>query len=193
MTLRNSAIPAIAILVAAVAFSVARPAASQNAPSGKIAFVDVARVFKEYKKAGDVNQMTRTEIQKLEAELRGRFEELKKLRDDLDLLVAGTPEYTQKKQTVDFESFRLEYEEKTRKQAIMDGAMKRLNLVYREIRTEAENYALRNGLEAVLMFNDQEVEARSPEELMVIIASRPVLFREKARDITDSILQILNS
>jgi Skp family chaperone for outer membrane proteins len=185
-------VPVGAVLAAAVFALLPRNATSQGAPPSRIAFVDVARIFKDYKRASEVQQETRTEIQKVEAQLRERFEALKKMRDDLDLLVPGTPEYEQKKRDVDFEAFKLEDEEKQVKQKILENAVKKMNLVYTEIRREAENFALRNNLEAVFMMNDQEIDARSLEELQVLIASRPVLYREKARDVTDAVLQVLN-
>ncbi|MCU0725912.1 MAG: OmpH family outer membrane protein [Planctomycetes bacterium] len=185
-------LPLVALVAAVLVLWLPGDASSQGVPASRLAFVDVARVFKEYKRASDVQQETRVEIQKVELQLRERYEKLKKMRDDLDLLVPDTKEFNEQKRALDFEAFQLEYEEKQQKQAILANAVTKMNRVYTEIRREAENFALRNNLEAVFMMNDQEIDARSLEELQVLIASRPVLYREKARDVTDSILSVLN-
>lgn len=187
-----SILPVVALAAAVLVLWLPGDASSQGVPASRVAFVDVARVFKEYKRASDVQQETRLEIQKVEGQLRERYESLKKMRDDLDLLVPDTKEFNEQKRAIDFEGFKLEYEEKQQKQAILANAVTKMNRVYTEIRREAENFALRNNLEAVFMMNDQEIDARSLEELQVLIASRPVLYRDKSRDVTDSILSVLN-
>jgi Skp family chaperone for outer membrane proteins len=157
----------------------------------RIGFVDVAVIFQKYSKASDIQMKVRADLQILEADLRKQFDELKKKRADLDLLVPGTPDYTSKKRDLDMDAFRLEYAEKESKQAIISAAVKKMNLVYTEISLEAENYARRTGLNAVFMYNKQTIEARSPEEVQVMIASRPVIYRDKTMDITDAVLAIL--
>lgn len=160
-------------------------------PPARIAFVDVADIFQKYKKANDIQQQTQAAIRQVEADLKKQFDELKKVRGDLDLLVPGTPEYAAKKREVDFGGFKLEYAEKEAKQAILNANVKKNNLVYTEIRNEAENHARRNGLHVVFMYNTQSIEARSPEELQMLIASRPVLYRDSMMDITQQVLDAL--
>lgn len=187
-TVRTSALAALLVATVLVPAGAAR---AQDAGVVRIAFVDVAEIFQKYKKARDIEQETRLELEKVDAELREKFEQIEEMRDELDLLVPGTTEYREKARQIDFEAFKLEYREKELKRTILENAVKKMNLVYTEIRRECENYARKNGLAAVLMYNAQEIEAKSLDELRVLIASRPVLYRDKGLDITEEILKSL--
>lgn len=192
--MKKSSMIVLAVLVALSGAFLAgsRIAESQAVtPAARVAFVDVAQIFMKYKKSGDIQQQTKAAIQQVEIALKKQFDALRKMQGDLDLLVPGTPEFNAKKREVDFGAFKLEYEEKQQKQAILQAAVTKMNLVYTEIRNEAENYARRNGLHAVFMYNAQSIEARSLEELQILIASRPVLFRDNMMDITAKVLESL--
>ena len=179
--------------VVIASFAGSRIATSQAVtPPARIAFVDVAQIFQKYKKSNQIQQQTQASIRQVEADLKKQYDEVQKVRGDLDLLVPGTPEFSAKKREIDFMGFKLEYAEKEAKQAILAAAVKKMNLVYTEIRNEAENHARRNGLHAVFMYNAQSIEARSLEELQILIASRPVLYRDQAMDITEQVLKALD-
>ena len=192
--MKSNKIAILLVVVAVVAASVggAKIASSQAVPAARLAFLDVAEIFQKYQKSSDIQQAVRVDIQRIDQELRKRFEELKRQQGDMDLLVPGTQEFNEKKRALDFEAFKLEYEEKEKKGQVLQAAVKKMSLVYTEIRNEAENYARRNGYHAVLMYNDQQMEARSLEELQVLIASRPVIFRDQMMDVTEAVLQILS-
>ncbi len=192
--MKKLTLPTVLVAVALLgAFFVGNRIAVSQAvtPAARIAFVDVAQVFQKYDKSNQIQQQTQASIRQVEADLRKQFDELRKVRGDLDLLVPGTPEFTAKKREIDFMGFKLEYAEKESKQAILTAAVKKMNLVYTEIRNEAENHARRNGLHAVFMYNAQSIEARSLEELQILIASRPLIYRDKMMDITEPVLEAL--
>ncbi len=184
------------ILVTAVVggalLAAAAPAVSQAvfAPA-KIAFVDLPEIFKKYDKANEIRTWANRQIQAIDQDVRKRLEDLRKEQSELDILVPGTREYREKKRELDRKAWELKYDEQERKRAVGEAAVKRMNLVYREIRREAANYARNNGLSAVFMYDAREIPARSPEELQAMIATRPVLFRDQALDITPSILDVL--
>jgi len=181
----------LAVLLTAGVFVGSAASQAVFAPA-KIAFVDVGRVFKEYAKAQDIQQQVKAEIQKINQALAGRVEELKKRRGELELLLPGTPEYRQKQRELDRDAFAVEWDEKDQKGTLERSMIKRMSHVYTEIRHEAENFARRNGLQGVYMVNTYDLQARSQEELQVLIASRPVLYWEKGLDITDDILRVMN-
>ena len=51
---------------------------------------------------------------------------------------------------------------------------------------------MRNGLDAVFMVNAKQIEARSLEQLQMLVATRPVLYWNSSYDITAPILETLN-
>jgi Skp family chaperone for outer membrane proteins len=170
-----------------------RVATSQAVPPARVAFLDVASIFQRYKKAAGIQQQARAEIVQLERGVRQRLDKLNQDRTELeDLYLPGTSEYREKKKKVDMETMELKYDLEDKKQQILETAVRKMNEVYTEIRNEAGGYARRNGFHAVLMLNETDIEARTMEELQVLIASRPVVFRDKSLDITDAILEILN-
>ena len=191
-SLRFTAIVLLAAVAGAAVFS--RVATSQATFTPvKVAFLDVSEVFRKYKKARDVNQQVQREMLAVDKELRKRAEELIRKGEELrDLYDPNSVEFLESRRKLDFEEFELKYDQKTRRRAILGAAVKRMNLVYTEIRREAENYARRNQLHAVMMHNDADIEARSLEELQLLIASRPVIYREKGLDITPHVIEVLN-
>jgi Skp family chaperone for outer membrane proteins len=181
----------LAVLLTAGVFAGSAASQAVFAPA-KIAFVDVGRVFKDYAKARDIQEQVQKDLLEINKGLAGRVEELKKRRGELELLLPGTPEFRQKQRELDREAFGVEWDEKDQKTALERALVKRMSHVYTEVKTEAENFARRNGLAAVYMVNTHEMGARSQEELQVLIASRPVLYWDKALDITDEVLRVMN-
>jgi Skp family chaperone for outer membrane proteins len=189
--LRNPVALTVALLLFA-AFLAGNAASQATYEPVRVAFVDVAVLFQNYGKAATIQQEVRARIGQIDDGLRKRFEELKKDRADLDLLVPDTQEFNEAKMRVDEAEWRLGYDEKRLKRGVHDEFIQRMSLVYKEIRSECDNYARRNGLNAVLMVNETDIAARTQEELMAVIASRPVLYHDKALDITKQILEVLN-
>lgn len=188
---RNLLAPTVALLLFA-AFLAGNAASQATFEPARVAFVDVAFLFQNYEKAAKIQQEVRAKIGQIDEQLRRRFEELKKARADLDLLVPDTQEFNEAKMRIDEAEWRLGYDEKRLKRGVHDEFIQRMSLVYKEIRSEADNYARRNGLNAVFMVNETEIAARTQEELMAVIASRPVLYHDKTLDITQHILEVLN-
>lgn len=158
----------------------------------KIGFVDVAEVFLKYKDAANVEADARQQLKDLEIQMRASYEELRKKRAELDILLEGTQEYRDKKREIDLAAMKLDYEEKQKRQMVLEDAAKRMNAVYTRIRGEAENYAVRNGLDAVYMVNAKQIEARSLEQLQLLVATRPVLYWNPSYDITGPVIETLN-
>ena len=158
----------------------------------KIGFVDVAKVFAPGGTAKEIEQEARDQIRAVDVELRKRAEQVRAMQDELDLLQPGTQEFDDKKREIDFEAFKLEYEEKARKSKIVEDAAKRMNGVYTLMGNETANYARRNGLDAVFMVNAKPIEARNLEQLQLLVATRPVIYWNASYDISDPIIEAMN-
>ena len=183
----------VAVAVAGAVFLTGTRATSQTAPmTMRAAFVDLAEIVRKYDKSAQIDRELAAERQRLLAEFQKQADELKRMQADIDILVAGTPEYREKEREIAQAQFMLEYSKKSKENEIRQKAMRKMLLVYTEIKNEAATYARANGLEAVFTVNKGEIEARAPEELPALIALRPVLYWDKSLDITEEILEILN-
>jgi Skp family chaperone for outer membrane proteins len=193
MNMKSLRIPAFVVALIGVGVLAGTAVSQANFESARIGFVDVAEVFKQYSKAAAVEEDARKQLRNVDVQLRDAYDDLKKKKDLLDALIPDSQEYRDKKQEIDFEAFKLDYQEKQSKQQILENAAMRMNMVYTEIRNEADNYARRNGLDAVFMVNAKQIEAKSLNQLEMTVATRPVLYWNKSYDVTKPIIETLNS
>jgi Skp family chaperone for outer membrane proteins len=193
----NSARTTLIILIAAACGAIlftAVPAISQGVSAqSKIRFVDLSVIFNKYDKANGIRSWVNSQRQVIDLAKRDSANKLQKQVADLEILVPGTPAFAAKKRELDRLDWELRYDDNEKRAALGRAAVKRMGLIYTEIRREAQNYARRNGLTAVFMVNEQDIPAQSPEELQAMIATRPVLYHDKALDITTQILGILQA
>jgi len=181
----------LAVLLTAGVFAGSAASQARFTPA-KLAFVDIGRVFNEYAKASDIQQQVKDELRSINKALADRVEELRKRRGELEIALPGTPEFRQKQRELDRAAFALKWDEKDQKGALERRMVTRMSHVYTEILHEAENFAVRNGLQGVYMVNTIDMKARTRAELQLLIASRPVLYWEKGLDITDDLLKVMN-
>jgi len=181
------------LAVVLVAGALAGTAASQAvyAPA-KIGFVNVANVFKGYRRVKEIESQVAADLQKVDEGLMQRFNDLKKQSGELEILLEGTAEYRKLQRELEREKFLLEWDQKDQKEAVRRKLVQSMTQVYRLVRNEAENYARRSGLNAVFMVNEVQMEPRNQQELQMLIASHPVLFWDKPLDLTDEILKVMN-
>lgn len=157
----------------------------------KIGFVDVGRAFIGMGKRADLEKL----VDKEKAELKDRLEKgqakLEKAKAELGVLLEGTEEYLAKKREIDLMSMSLDYDRKLGQQQILRKTTEWMAANYTAIRNEAENYALRHGLDAVLTVNAEPIAPQQPQEFNMLVATRPVLYWNGAYDVTDDVVAAL--
>lgn len=137
----------------------------------KVGYVDLAKVFDSYRRTEESDQVLQQKSKQKQTELEGRVEELKKLRQSLELLNDQARETKAR-----------DIEEKS-------DELKRL-----KSRSERELLRERNEMaKGILQEIGQAVtEYAKANSFSVILNQQVLLYGEDAYDVTDEILKLLN-
>lgn len=147
------------------------PAAAE-AEAAKIGYVNLAKLFDGYEKTRASDAALEQKGKAKEAELQGRLDELKRLREGTELLNAEARDAKQR-----------QIEEKA------DELQRLRNAAVRDLRRERDKIAkgLLDEIQSVL---DSYAKANG---FAVILSSDALLYGQQAYDVTDEILTMLNS
>lgn len=191
---KNIAWVSVVVVVAGLAF--ANPAPAQNQPAvempHKVGLIDMAYVFKNYKKFEAEREDLKAEIAKTDEIAKRKAEEIKGLQAQLKEFKEGTPDYTAAekaflKATTEFEAFRKSQQrEFFRKESII------YKKIYLEVSDVVQKYATKFEYTLIIRFNRDDAESsENPQEIMQRM-NKPVVFHRSSDDITDSVLNYLN-
>ncbi len=157
------------ILVTTFLFSISGLAIAQSA--GKIGYVDLSRAFDEYQKTKDSDKSLE---QKSEAKQNGRnklVDEIKKMRDELELLSESA---------------------KPKKQEAIDEKIKKLQEFDQEAKNELRKERDNMVRDILKEMNEVIAEYGQREGYAIILNDRVLLYSDKALDLTDPIIKVLN-
>ena len=165
-------------------------AVEKNAPH-KVGLIDMAHVFKNYKKFEALREELKEEIGASEAKAKGMQEELAEMQKSMKGLNEGGPEYTKAEQIIvrkaaEFETFR--------RAASRDFLKKESQIylqVYNETSAAVEKYAKYHKYTLVIRFNREELDTENPQNLLQGM-NRQVVYHQAEDDITPSVLEFLN-
>ncbi|WP_175517437.1 OmpH family outer membrane protein [Planctomicrobium piriforme] len=171
------------------------PAAATPAATHQVGLIDMAHVFKNYQKFSALTESLQSEIEQTDSEAKALVQKFQQLQGQLSSgsLQEGSPEFTRiesdmlKAQT-DLESFkRVAQRDFLRKEAEI------YKTVYLEVEDAVQRYASYYKYTLVLRFSRDNVnEATDPKEIINGMNRQVVHFRSED-DITDPILDYLNS
>jgi len=186
------AVIAITLVAQTASAQATQPAASGSKPH-QVGLIDLAHIFKNYKKFED--QTSSLEALAKNAEMKGqqKIEQMKAVQAKLQTLTAGSPDYNAQEGELirlqtELQTFRqVEQREIVRKQAELYKA------IYVEVQGAVKLYAEHYNYTLIMRFNRAEVaEAANPNGIIQSM-NRQVVFYNESDDLTDPILNHLNS
>lgn len=168
----------------------AAPAAASNLPH-KVGLIDMAHVFKNYKKFEFLREDLKTEIASSEEKAKGMQTELQQMQTNLKAMTEGSAPYTKLEQEIvkkaaEFESFR--------RAASRDFLKKESQIylqVYNETTEAVKKYADFYKYTLVIRFNREELDTDNPQNLLQGM-NRQVVYHRGEDDITGPVLKFLN-
>ena len=160
------------LLLLAFVFSTIFTPVQVQAAELKIGYVDVARAFDNYNKTKDQDKILEKQTKKKKEERDKKVKQIRKMKDELDIL---SEKAKGKKQAQIDEKIRelQEYDQQTTIN-LRQQRDKMMRDILKEIEEVIEKYAKENGY-------------------AMILNNRILLYGQKQYDLTDKILQILNS
>ncbi len=169
----------------------AAPAAAQSSLPHKVGLIDMAHVFKHYKKFEALREDLKLEISASEEKAKAMQAELAELQTKMKAMMEGSPAYTKTEQEIvrkaaDFESFR-----RTASRDFLKKESQIYLQVYNETSEAVKKYADFYKYTLVIRFNREELDTENPQTLLQGM-NRQVVYHHAEDDITVSVLDYLN-
>ena len=166
-------------------------AVEKNAPH-KVGLIDMAHVFKNYKKFEALREELKEEIGASEEKAKLMQGELAEMQKQMKGLNEGGPEYTKAEQIIvakaaAFETFR--------RAASRDFLKKESQIylqVYNETSAAVEKFAKYHKYTLIIRFNREELDTENPQNLLQGM-NRQVVYHQAEDDITPPVLLFLNN
>ena len=159
-------------VVLAIAFLVATPNLALAADSvGKIGYIDVARIFDEYKKTQDLDKILEDKSSRKQVERDRMVKDIRKLKDESELMSESARE---------------------KKQDEIEDKIKKLQDFDRDARDELQRERDKMAKE-ILKEIDETIQGLGKKEgYTVILNERMLLYYDQANSLTDRVLNSLN-
>jgi outer membrane protein len=161
-------------------------------PTHKIGLIDMAHIFKNYKKFNTLRDELKVEIEGSDKQAREMAETIKSTQEQMKRYNEGTPEFAEHEKklaqlTSEFETFRkVQQREFLRKES---GIYK---TVYLEASDAVEKYAQYYGYTLIIRFNREGLDSADDPQTVIQRMNRQVVYHTPEDDITDKILGYLN-
>ena len=165
-------------------------AAATNLPH-KVGLIDMAHVFKNYKKFESLREDLKVEIAESEEKAKEMQKGIVELQQKLKSLVEGGPEHSKVeqqavKQAAEFENFRRQMSREFLKKESQIYLQ-----VYNEVTKMVEKYATHFNYTLIIRFNREDLDTENPQQLLQGM-NRQVVFYRPNEDITTPVLESLN-
>lgn len=164
--------------------------AADEAPH-KIALIDMAYVFKNYKKFEVLREDLKNEIGETENEAKARADQIQTLQKKMKALSEGSQEFTVAEQqfakaSAEFEAFR-----RAAQRDFLKKESQIYHTIYQEVTDTVAKYANYFHFTLVLRFNREELDSENAQKLIEGM-NRQVVWHKPENDITDAVVKYLN-
>lgn len=170
----------------------AKDAAATEGRPHKVGLIDMAYVFKNYKKFEYLREDLKATIAQSETKAKEMAESIKALQAEMKELKEGSQEFGAKEQklakaSAEFETFR-----RSTQREILKEESAIYHTIYMEVADAVKKYSKYYGYTLVLRFNREDLNPEDPQGLIQGM-NRQVVFHQEEDDMTNSVLEHLNS
>lgn len=181
----------IAVLTVPAMGQNAQPAAKSQLKPAVIGLVDMAKVFKEYKKFEDMRQGLTTEMQGKQAEGQAKAKAANKIKEELKLLQAGSPDYLRRESDLVKLTTELQAMAQVAKNHLARREAEIFEGVYRDAIKVVKLYAEHFGYTMIIRFNSEPLTGDNPQKLATGL-NKLVVYSRPQDDITEAVIDYLN-
>jgi len=154
-------------------------------------FVDMERLIKEHPQTKAKTDTFQREFETRMEALRNQFSEMNNLKEGLDVLQVGSPEYLATLKRIKKIEATLELERKIIRIEFQLKVVDALKGVYEACQAVVSQVAKERGMSAVAMISSSAVGGRTRSELVGDILTRPFVYAHDSLNITDDVLSKL--
>jgi len=181
----------MAVLVGFIGIARSQNEAGAESTPHKVGLIDMARVFKDYKKFKVLREDLKGEIAQSDLKIKQMTAQLQQLKAEAESFKPATPERVKREDAMvklqaEFQAFRANAQRKfLRKESQI------YKTVYLEATDVVKKYAEYYKYTLVIRFNGEELNTEDPKQLIQSL-NRQVVYHRPEDDITDSVLEYLN-
>ncbi|MBD3672249.1 MAG: OmpH family outer membrane protein [Planctomycetaceae bacterium] len=158
-----------------------------------IGLIDMAEVFKKYKKFEALREDLKTEIAASEETIKSDVEALKALSAKLQMMTESSPGYAETESELASKAAEVDARRKVMQRDFLRKESQIYKQVYMEVQSTVEQYAKYYGYHVVLRFNRTALQETDDARGVINGMNRQVIYHRKKDDITDAVLQHLNT
>lgn len=192
---------AVAVLSGVLAFpatalgQTARPAAGGAAAAAKlphqVGLIDMAYVFKNYKKFDELRLDLKSEIEGGEAKMKVMVEEIQQIQATMKTFVEGSDKFTAAEKMLAGKSAEAEAFRRSMQRDFLKKESQIYHTVYLEVSDAVKRYAEHFQYTLVIRFTREDLNTENPQELIQGM-NRQVVYHRGDDDITLSVVEFLN-
>jgi Skp family chaperone for outer membrane proteins len=168
----------------------AKAAAAESRPH-KVGLIDMAYVFKNYKKFEYLREDLKAQIAESELQAKQMAEEIKGLQAEMKELKEGSDQFSAKEKKLAELSAKFETFRRATQREILKEESAIYHTIYMEVADAVKRYSKYYGYTLVLRFNREDLNPEDPQGLIQGM-NRQVVFHQQEDDMTDSVLDHLN-
>lgn len=184
---------AVAALISAAVLcgpASAQNAAGANAPKFGVAVVDINYIFKNHQKFKTSMESMKTDFQAVEAEVKGKQQQIVKAQEQKTSYQPGSAEFKQLDEQIVRMNAELQIDVKQKRTGLVEREAKIYFDTYTQVSQAINYYAERQNIGIVMRFNGEEADPANRESILRGI-NKAVHFQNKI-DITPDVLALLN-
>ncbi len=168
------------------------PSRAADTSPHRIALIDMARVFKNYKKFEAMREELKGELSKSEERFKAMAEMVKKEQSDMKGFKEGSEEYSRVEKSLLTHTTQAEAFRKSQQRDLIRKEAQIYKTIYLEVSDAVEKYAQHFNFTLVLRFSADELSGQeNPEDVMRGL-NRQVVYYRPSEDITNAICEFLN-
>lgn len=157
-----------------------------------IALIDMAEVFKNYKKFEAMRETLKTEITASEEEMKKEITALQDLNARLQKLEESSPEYARVEKELASKAAELEGKRKVKQREFLRKESTIYKAIYMEATEAVSKYADYYKYTLVLRFNRTDLTENDDAKKVIDGMNKQVVYYRPEHDITDAVLKYLN-
>jgi Skp family chaperone for outer membrane proteins len=157
-----------------------------------IALIDMAEVFKNYKKFEVMRESLKTEITASEDEMKKEITTLQDLQAKLQKLEESSPAYAATEKELASKAADLEAVRKVKQRDFLRKESKIYKAIYMEATEAVSKYADYYKYTLVLRFNRTDISENDDAKKVIDGMNKQVVYYRPEHDITDAVLKYLN-
>jgi Skp family chaperone for outer membrane proteins len=174
----------------------AREAVSQQAAAPgatpTVAAIDIGKVFKNHNKLKTMQTQMKADADAARADLQKEKDRILGLMEKLKTFSPGTPDYKRLETDIVSGQAQLATRAKLQEKEFTEREARNYYTIYREINDEVKNFADFYKINIVLRYNSDVPDVNDPQSVLRDI-NKPIVYLASGLDITDTILQTINS